>query len=125
MQVEEEPVVIQISLTGNSDDSQDGWVEGPLESEITASKSHAFVQGDTQILILSTSKGLRAYRNACAHQGLPLDSGLVDGDAGTITCPWHGFSFDMESGECFTAPQCQLEPFPLRIADGRIWVRPT
>ena len=69
-------------------------------------------------------KGMRAYRNACAHQGLPLDGGILDDENGTITCPWHGFQFDSESGECFSAPQCQLEPFPLRVKDERVWVRP-
>mgnify|MGYP000724176639 FL=1 len=48
--------------------------------------------------------------------------GEIDGD--TLTCPWHGYCFEVESGECRNAPQVQLEPYPLRVQDGRIWVRP-
>jgi nitrite reductase/ring-hydroxylating ferredoxin subunit len=29
------------------------------------------------------------------------------------------------SGECMTVPQAQLEPFPLRVDDGTIWIRPS
>lgn len=63
----------------------------------------------------------KAYRNACAHLGMPLDDGKVD--AGVIRCPFHGFEFLLESGECLTAPQIQLPVFPARVEDGRILVQ--
>ncbi len=114
-------VQLQSPAAGNS---QHGWVEGPLVSQLSEDKPYAFETGDEQILLIKSKRGLRAYRNSCAHQGLPLDGGLVDAEAGTITCPWHGFQYDSESGECFSAPQCQLEPFPLRIENDRVFVRP-
>ena len=101
-----------------------GWVAGPQLSELDDSKPFAFEHGEDHVLLIKSKGGLRAYRNSCAHQGLPLDGGILDCDNGTLTCPWHGFQFDSESGECFSAPQCQLEPFPLRVTDDRVWVRP-
>jgi len=59
------------------------------------------------------------------HVGLPLERALCDVEAGTITCPWHGFRFDSDTGECLSAPQCQLEPFPLRVTAGVVWVKPS
>lgn len=114
-------VQLQTSQVSNSDH---GWIEGPLVSEIEDAKPFAFESGEEKVLLIKSAKGLRAFRNACAHQGLPLDGGILDNENGTITCPWHGFQFDSESGECFSAPQCQLEPFPLRVAEDRVWVRP-
>ena len=108
----------------NRADTSHGWVDGPMLDELRESKPFAFECDDVKILLIKSRQGLRAYRNACAHQGLPLDGGLLDPEAGTITCPWHGFQFDSESGECFSAPQCQLEPFPLRVENGRVQVRP-
>lgn len=101
-----------------------GWVAGPMLSELSHSKPTEFVAGDAKILLVPTNEGLRAYRNACAHQGLPLDGGMLDKDNDTLVCPWHGFQFSASTGECLSAPQCQLEPFPLRIIDNRVWVRP-
>ena len=122
--VPEEPNdLVQIALP-DAEHDEHGWVEGPLVAEIDESKPFAFEHGEHNILLIKSKRGLRAYRNACAHQGLPLDGGLLDVEAGAITCPWHGFQFDSESGECFSAPQCQLEPFPLRVEADRVFVRP-
>ena len=108
----------------SSVDTEHGWVEGPALEAVPADKPFGFESGDHKILLIKTQQGLRAFRNACAHQGLPLEGGLFDPNSGTLTCPWHGFQFDCDSGECFTAPQCQLEPFPLRVENGQIMVRP-
>ncbi|MEN1680136.1 MAG: NifU family protein [Planctomycetota bacterium] len=113
--------LVQIAPLGAADA---GWVEGPMLDEIDSERPFAFQSGDADILLIRSKKGLRAYRNACAHQGAPLDGGVLDPEAGVITCPLHGFQFDTESGECFSAPQCQLEPFPLREENGRVMVRP-
>lgn len=102
-----------------------GWVEGPRADDVGPDRPVAFEAEGTQAIVIYSKEGLRAFRNACGHQGLPLDRGVCDAEAGTITCPWHGFQFDSASGECFSAPQCQLEPFPLRVTDGVVWVRPT
>jgi nitrite reductase/ring-hydroxylating ferredoxin subunit/Fe-S cluster biogenesis protein NfuA len=102
-----------------------GWVEGPRADDVGPDRPVAFEFEDTQVIVIRSKEGLRAFRNACAHQGLPLERGVCDAEAGTITCPWHGFQFDSASGECFSSPQCQLEPFPLRVTDGVVWVRPS
>ncbi len=82
-----------------------GWIQGPEVGELEDKPIAEFTHGDDKVIIIKSNKGLRAYRNACAHQGLPLDGGIVDEESGTITCPWHGFQFDSENGECFSAPQ--------------------
>lgn len=40
----------------------------------------------------------------CPHQGLPLDA-EPERD-GTITCPWHGYRFDIATGRCVSGAQC-------------------
>jgi nitrite reductase/ring-hydroxylating ferredoxin subunit/Fe-S cluster biogenesis protein NfuA len=75
------------------------------------------------VVVVNTAGQLAAYVNACAHQGLPLDNALVDAAEGTLTCPWHGFSYDATTGECMTLPGAQLRRLPLRVQDGTIWVR--
>ncbi|WP_299324233.1 Rieske (2Fe-2S) protein [Parasphingopyxis sp.] len=40
----------------------------------------------------------------CPHLGLPLDA--EPDDDGTITCPWHGYRFDIATGECVSGAQC-------------------
>lgn len=100
-----------------------GWTRGPRVEDVPPGTMVALRAGAVEALIVNLDNRLSAFRNACAHQGLPLDGGMLDPAAGTLTCPWHGFCFDAESGECLTAPQAQLEPFPLRVEEGLIWVR--
>jgi Fe-S cluster biogenesis protein NfuA/nitrite reductase/ring-hydroxylating ferredoxin subunit len=103
---------------------QSGWVQGPAAADVPPGSMRRMDCGDTSVLLINLDNRLSAFRNACAHQGLPLDDGLLDAETGSLTCRWHGFCFDASSGECLTAPQAQLESFPLRVENGNIWVRP-
>lgn len=38
-----------------------------------------------------------AVQNTCPHQGGPLGAGKVEDNC--VYCPWHGWQFDLESGE--------------------------
>lgn len=60
--------------------------------------------------------------NACSHQMGPLGEGrIVDG---YVTCPWHGYQFDPETG-CAPAPfEDRVETFDTVVRDGWVWVRP-
>jgi nitrite reductase/ring-hydroxylating ferredoxin subunit len=73
--------------------------------------------------VVRDAERLFAYANACPHMGMPLDGGAIDGIV--LTCPSHGFRFDITSGECITAGHVQLTPLPLRVEDGFVWVRPS
>jgi nitrite reductase/ring-hydroxylating ferredoxin subunit/Fe-S cluster biogenesis protein NfuA len=105
-------------------EAANGWVQGPKTSELHDAKPFRWDIGEISVLLIRFDGRLQAFHNTCAHQGLPLDGGVIDVEARTITCPWHGFRFDCQSGECLTAPQAQLETFPVRVKDGYAWVRP-
>jgi nitrite reductase/ring-hydroxylating ferredoxin subunit/Fe-S cluster biogenesis protein NfuA len=100
---------------------QSGWLQGPSISELEEGRPIRFVHENWDILLVRIEGKVMAYRNQCPHMAMPLDGGLVDGSA--ITCPWHGFRFDLSTGECITAPHVQLEPFPVRVEDQRVWIR--
>lgn len=51
----------------------------------------------TSLLLTRVNGQVQAFANKCPHLGLPLAKGkLVDG---AVTCPWHGASFDICTGE--------------------------
>jgi nitrite reductase/ring-hydroxylating ferredoxin subunit/Fe-S cluster biogenesis protein NfuA len=59
--------------------------------------------------------------NACAHMGMPLDGGHLEG--GTLRCPYHGFVYLLETGECLTVPEVQLAVHAVKIVGERVAVR--
>lgn len=122
-------IPVESLMTGRveRDPSADGWARvGPAaevaDGVLTRAQLNT-VQGAVDVIIVSIDHRLAAYRNECAHQGLPLDNAILDVGAGTLTCPWHGFSYDATSGECLSAPGAQLEQLPLRVDRGDVWVR--
>ena len=58
----------------------------------------------------------------CPHLLGPLDGGDIDAD-GTITCPWHGYRFDVKTGE-HDSGQCKAMKKPplIDIREGQIFL---
>lgn len=59
-----------------------------------------------------------AYRNSCLHRGGPVCTGTLDGD--TLTCPWHGFQYDVTTGHLLVDPAAKLESYEVNIVDGEV-----
>jgi len=56
----------------------------------------------------------------CPHAGGPLGQGSLQGNI--LTCPWHGWQFDVTSGRhCLSDQICQ-ERFPAQIVDGHVCI---
>lgn len=121
MEDEPTPAFIPLSAVGRRTKEDAGWVPGPASSEIPAGDMVRFDVGDDSFVITNVENRIAVFRNACIHQGLSLDGGMIED--GVIRCPWHGFTFEASSGECLSAPGAQLEQIPTRIEDGKIWIR--
>ena len=81
-----------------------------------------FVEIDGHSVILSRfGDRISAFKNACAHMGLEMSGGDIS--EAIITCPFHGFRYALESGECLTAPEVQLQPHGVRVKGHNIEVR--
>jgi nitrite reductase/ring-hydroxylating ferredoxin subunit len=56
----------------------------------------------------------------CPHEDGPLADGWLEGD--TVVCPWHGFDFDLTSGECRVADDLSIGVYPVRLVNGMVEV---
>src|SRR2546428_6882737 len=61
-----------------------------------------------------------ATENTCPHRGGPLGEG--DLEAQVITCPWHGFQYDVKTGKCLTNAALSLGCHPVRLEGDSILV---
>ena len=89
------------------------WQALCRETEI-ANAGDFYVQdiATDSILVVRTDSGaLRAYPNACRHRGRQLKSGSQSGlgNSRDITCPFHGFRWNLEGA--FEGAPCQWD-FP-------------
>lgn len=108
---------------------EDGWVRASsigdiADNDLTTMRLTAADSGrEVSVLVVNHHGQLSSYVNECAHEALPLDNAVLDTQNGTLMCPWHGFCYDANSGECLTAPEAQLEQLPLRVSNGAVWIR--
>lgn len=72
-----------------------------------------------------------AVRNRCPHQGGPLASGRVfrrmvadvPGEvrvesAMLVSCPWHGWQWDMQTGEAYAPDDPRVRSYPVSVEPG-------
>jgi nitrite reductase/ring-hydroxylating ferredoxin subunit/Fe-S cluster biogenesis protein NfuA len=125
--LEDEPTTafIPLSSIGRKTNGETGWVQGPATSDVAAGSMLRFdvdTDGDTDSFIVTNiGNTFAVFRNACVHQGMTLDGGMIDD--GIIVCPWHGFKFEATTGECISAPGAQLSQIPTRLESGHVWIR--
>lgn len=122
---EPSPTLISVdALFLGPDPEADGWVKAAPAADLREGAiSPLSLRSASDVIVVNVEQRLSAYRNACAHEGMPLDNALLDAGNGTLTCPWHGFCYDAGSGECLSAPGAQLEQLPLRVDAGHVWIR--
>lgn len=102
---------------------QKGWLKGPAADELSEEIPFRLVKDGHDVLVVRHNGKVMAFRNQCPHMGISLERGMVDGTF--ITCPGHGFRFDLTTGECVTVPHVQLELFPVRVEGQHVWIRPS
>ena len=75
------------------------------------------------VLVLNDGGTLRALANTCPHAMMPLGDGPVC--AGAITCPHHGLSYDLTTGQNLDEPDTEpaIVVFETRAKNGRVQAR--
>jgi nitrite reductase/ring-hydroxylating ferredoxin subunit len=62
-----------------------------------------------------------AVENRCLHRGGPVATGRLEGD--TLSCPWHGFEYNVTTGEMLVDPTAALTIFGLTERDGVLYLQ--
>lgn len=61
-----------------------------------------------------------AVDNTCRHRGGPLGEGELDGPV--VTCPWHGWRWDVTSGANAANPAVKTTCYPVTVEAGTVFV---
>jgi 3-phenylpropionate/trans-cinnamate dioxygenase ferredoxin subunit len=77
-----------------------------------------------------------AVLNVCPHELAPVCLGRVGGttlpsppgeycwgrEGEILACPWHGWEFDLLTGEALADPRKRLRTYPVEVVDGTVYV---
>ncbi|TWU51345.1 Rieske (2Fe-2S) protein [Rubripirellula reticaptiva] len=96
------------------------WTDiGASESILEGSAIETLV-GDQILAVFRSGGELFAMDGMCAHQGGPIAQGAVCD--GCVTCPWHGWQYELSTGIQTINRQPLMRTFKVRESGGRIEV---
>ena len=72
------------------------------------------------IALVNADGTFYAVDNTCLHRGGPLGEGDLDGLI--LTCPWHGWRWEVKTGANTNNPAVRLACYPVSIEDGAVYV---
>ena len=82
-------------------------------SELPEGKGKMCQVQDRAIALFRFGNSFYALDNVCPHRGGPLAEGSVQEDA--VTCPWHGFRFDLKTGGNPDGMPYQVRRYEVRV----------
>ena len=68
------------------------------KSELRPGEGKIAEAGGTSLAVFNVGGDFHVIENTCCHRGGPLGEGDLDGTV--VTCPWHGWRYDVTSGKC-------------------------
>ncbi|MEO8604326.1 MAG: Rieske 2Fe-2S domain-containing protein [bacterium] len=99
------------------------FVRVASKKEIPSGQGRRFDVGGRQVAVFNVAGKLYAIDNRCEHQQGPLADGDLDGCV--VTCPWHGWTYDVTSGASPDDADIRVTSFPLKLEGDDVLVAVT
>ena len=96
------------------------WIAIATLAECPPGTSLERVAGDRIVALYNVDGQFHAIDGVCPHQGGPLGKGCLSG--GIVTCPWHGWQFDVRTGTSLLRPSLKQASFTVRVEGDTIQV---
>ena len=78
------------------------------------------VAGDRVVALFNVEETFYALDGICPHQGGPLGKGVLTGCV--VTCPWHGWQFDVTTGQHQISKTLQHSRYATKVENGDVFV---
>jgi nitrite reductase (NADH) small subunit len=88
--------------------------------EVPPGTAGEYVAGERIVALFNVGGAFYALDGICPHQGGPLGKGSLSGCI--VTCPWHGFQFDVTTGQHQTSQSLVHPRFPVKVEADAVWV---
>ncbi len=72
------------------------------------------------LAVANVAGEFHAIDNTCLHRGGPLGDGVLEGKI--VTCPWHGWQYDVTTGKVSQNPSVGVGCYPVEVRGGELFV---
>lgn len=90
------------------------------KDEIPAGSIREFQVEGATIAVANVEGKFFAINNTCLHRGGPLAEGELNGKV--VTCPWHGWQYDVTSGKLTMNPTVGVNCYPVEVRGDDVFV---
>jgi nitrite reductase/ring-hydroxylating ferredoxin subunit/Fe-S cluster biogenesis protein NfuA len=95
------------------------WLPAGMVADINGVR--AMLVAGRAIILTTHDAAVTCFDDRCAHLGAALHDGIVEN--GVLSCPAHGFRYDLRTGACVTSDGLSLLAHETRVVDGRVLIR--
>lgn len=88
--------------------------------EIPPGRGKLFHIRGREIALFNAEGTFYAVKSTCPHRGVSLDRGIVE--QAIVTCPGHGWRFDLRNGESISHPPAGLRCYRVDVRDSSVWI---
>jgi len=96
------------------------WIRLAAVEECPPGEAREFVVQDRIIALFQVDGRFYALDGICPHQGGPLGRGKLCGTI--VTCPWHGWQFDVVTGQHQANRGLQQFGYPVKVEGPDLFV---
>jgi nitrite reductase (NADH) small subunit len=96
------------------------WHKVATLGDISPGTARELTAGGRVIALFNVDGNYFALDGICPHAGGPLGEGDLSGPV--VTCPWHGWQFDVTTGRNALNPRIEQGRFPVKIEGNDVWV---
>jgi nitrite reductase (NADH) small subunit/3-phenylpropionate/trans-cinnamate dioxygenase ferredoxin subunit len=83
------------------------------KSDVPAGSGRTVDVKGKPVAIFNVEGNFYAIDNTCLHRGGPLGEGELDGQ--TVTCPWHGWRYDVTTGVNDMNSAVAVAKYPIKV----------
>lgn len=96
------------------------FLRAAKKDEVPAGSIREFQLEGKVVAVANVAGKLFAINNVCLHRGGPLGQGEIDRQV--VTCPWHGWQYDVTTGKLVTNPAVGVETYPVEVRGDDIFI---
>jgi len=96
------------------------FVRAVKAADVAAGRIREVQVGSTMVALANVGGSFYAINNTCLHRGGPLGQGALEGK--TVTCPWHGWQFDVTTGKASMNPSTGVACYPTEVRGDEVFV---
>ncbi len=87
-------------------------------ADIPEGKGKMFTVDGQDVAVFNKGGQFFAMENTCIHKGGSLGDGSLDDE--TVTCPLHGWQYNIADGKCLANPEAKLNTFTVTVENDEV-----